>query len=98
MRCEDYPSQFIFDLLKVSSPSPHKYQPSSGQSLSLLMKASHLRLKLVESFFVSFNTDNQSNFNVSNTHPSRHDESIGHIELIFHVDIEGAFVQNMKFL
>ena len=44
----------------------NKYQPSSGQSSSLLMKASFLRLKLVElNFFVSFTTDDQSTFNVS---------------------------------
>ena len=38
------------------------------------MKAPCLRLKLPENFFVSFNTDDQSNLNVSNTHPSRQDE------------------------
>ena len=45
----------------------YKYQPSSGQSSSLLMKTSCLRLKLVElNFFASFTTDNQSTFNISN--------------------------------
>ena len=49
----------------------HKYQPSSGQYSSLLMKASCLRLKLVElNFFASFTTDDQSIFNVSNTSKS----------------------------
>ena len=38
------------------------------------MKASCLRLKLVENFFVSFDTDGQSIFNISNTHPSHQDE------------------------
>ena len=45
----------------VSSPSTYINQTSSGQSSSLLMKASCLRLKLVENFFVSFDTDDQSN-------------------------------------
>ena len=46
----------------------YKYQPSSGQSSSLLMKTSCLRLKLVElNFFASFITDNQNIFNVSCT-------------------------------
>ena len=45
-----------------------KYQPSSGQSSSLLMKASCLRLKLVElNFFASFTIDDQSTLYVSNT-------------------------------
>ena len=44
----------------MSSPFPHKYQPSSGLSSSLLMKTSCLRLKLVElNFFASFNADDQ---------------------------------------
>ena len=37
------------------------------------MKASCLMLELVESFFAGFDTDNQSNFNVSDTHRSRQD-------------------------
>ena len=48
------------------------------------MKASCLRLKLVENFFVNFNTENQSNFNVSNTHPSHQDEPFQH----FPIDIK----------
>ena len=56
---------------QVSNSFLHKYQPSSGQTLSLLMKTCHLRLKLVElNFFASFTTDDQSNFNVSNTFKS----------------------------
>ena len=56
---------------QVSNPFLHKYQPSSGQTSSLLMKTSHLSLKLVEfNFFASFTTDDQSNFNVSNTSKS----------------------------
>ena len=46
---------------------PHKYQPSSGLSSSLLMKTSCLRLKLVElNFFASFNADDQRKTYVSN--------------------------------
>ena len=53
-------------ITKVSNQFLYKYQPSSGQSSSLLMKASCLRLKLVElNFFPSFTTDDQSIFNVS---------------------------------
>ena len=49
----------------------YKYQPSSGQSSSLLMKTSCLRLELVElNIFASFTTDDQSIFNVSNTSKS----------------------------
>ena len=47
--------------------SPYKYQPSSGLSSSLLMKACCLRLKLVElNFFASFNADDQRKTYVSN--------------------------------
>ena len=50
-------------ITKVSIHVLYKYQPSSGQSSSLLMKASCLRLKLVElNFFTSFTTDDQSIF------------------------------------
>ena len=53
-------------IFKVSNHVLYKYQPSSGQSSSLLMKTSCLRLKLVElNFFASFTTDDQSIFNVS---------------------------------
>ena len=53
-------------IFKVSNHVLYKYLPSSGQSSSLLMKASCLRLKLVElNFFASFTTDDQSTFNVS---------------------------------
>ena len=52
--------------LQVSKSCLYKYQPSSGQSSSLLMKTSCLRLKLVElNFFASFTTDDQSIFYVS---------------------------------
>ena len=58
-------------IFKVSNHVLYKYQPSSGQSSSLLMKTSCLRLKLVElNFFASFTTDDQSTFNVSNTSKS----------------------------
>ena len=53
-------------IYQVSNPFLHKYQSSSGQTSSLLMKTSHLRLKLVGlNFFASFMTENQSNFNIS---------------------------------
>ena len=53
-------------IFKVSNHVLYKYQPSSCQSSSLLMKTSCLRLKLVElNFFASFTTDDQSIFNVS---------------------------------
>ena len=56
---------------KVSNHVLYKYQPSSGQSSYLLMKTSCLRLKLVElNFFASFTTDDQNNFNISNTSKS----------------------------
>ena len=51
----------------VKSIPPHKYQPSSGISSSLLMKTSCLRLKLVDlNFFASFNADDQRKTYVSN--------------------------------